>query len=52
MIRIPKDLQPYIEIEEGKVVVKNAVPKELKTALKDFKATYKKLQDNNPLTDF
>ena len=52
MLRIPKELQPYIELEEGKVVEKETVPKELHTAYIAFKKAYKELQKNNPLSDF
>ena len=52
MIRIPEKLQPYIELEESKVVVKEAVPKELHKEYLAFKKQYKELQKNNPLTDF
>lgn len=51
MIRIPEKLLPYIELEEGKVVEKETIPKELHADYMAFKKTYKELQKNNRLTD-
>lgn len=52
MIRIPEKLQPYIELEDGKVVDKATVPKELHADYLAFKKKYRELHKNNPLTDF
>lgn len=52
MIRIPKDLQPYIELEEGKIVEIETIPKDLHAAYIAFKKEYKELHKNNPLSDF
>ena len=52
MIRVPKELQLYIEIIDGKVEEIAPIPARLKDKCEAFKREYKELQENNPLTDF
>ena len=52
MIRIPKELQGYVEFVENDVIAKDNIPDELKAEFKRFKKRYKELHKKNTLTDY
>lgn len=45
MIRIPDELQPYIDFDDGKVIARD-LPDELEEDFKDFQKMYQDLKTN------
>ena len=51
MIKVPKELQPYIDWKDGKMVAIN-LPEKLKSNFEKFKSEHERLKKENPFADF
>jgi len=50
MIRIPKELQPYIDCEDGKMIAVD-MPEKLKPEFENLKKEIEKVEKENPFAD-
>lgn len=50
MIMVPKELQPYIDYEDGKMIAVN-MPEKLKPEFENFKKEIEKFEEENPFAD-
>ncbi len=51
-IRIPAELQPYIDLQEGKLVELAPVPESLQDMLKAFRESWDKAHDPADLSEY
>lgn len=51
MIRIPKELQPYIDYEDGKMIAVD-LPDKLKPEFEKLKNKIEELEKEDPLAEF
>lgn len=51
MIRVPENLLPYVDYDDGEIVSKD-LPPELEEDFKKFKESIEKLKGENPFTDY
>lgn len=54
MLKIPKNLQPYIDVDgfKGKLVIVQELPKDLEGEFKIFERSFKGSLDKNDLSEY
>lgn len=52
MLRPSKELEKYIDFDDGKLVVVKTVPLELTTELENFKKAYEEAHNKEDLADY
>lgn len=52
MLRVPSKLAPYVEFDNGKLIISKDLPKELEEDVKELEKAYKSIHKKNDLTEY
>ena len=52
MFRVPIKLAPYVDFDNGKLIISKDLPKELEKEVKEVEQAYKALHKKNDLTEY
>ena len=52
MFRVPSKLAPYIDFDNGKMIISEDTPKELEKDVKELEKAYKAIHKKNDLAEY
>ncbi len=52
MFRVPSKLTPYVDFDNGKLIISEDLPKELEKDVEDLEKVYKAIHKKNDLTEY
>lgn len=52
MFRVPSKLAPYVEFDNGKMIISKDLPKELEKDVKELEKAYKSTHKKNDLAEY
>ena len=52
MFRVPEKLAPYIDYDNGKLIISQDLPKELEEDVKEVEKAYKSIHKKNDLAEY
>ena len=52
MFRVPSKLIPYVDFDNGKLIISKDIPKELDEDVKELEKAYKAIHKNKDLSEY
>ena len=52
MFRVPSKLAPYVDYDNGKLIISEDLPKELEKDMQELEKAYKDIHKNNTLAEY